>query len=94
MSRWLWLLPLLLLASCGLSLEVQQAIETVRQMEAQGRVTAEQARALIAGLQSAQQTDVGYVVVDVLRTIIDVACLWFFGTTLRRGRAAKRAPAA
>lgn len=74
------LLLLSVVASCGLSPETQHAIDVVHEMQAQGRVTAEQAAALIAALE-AKKT---FPLEELLGNILFAAAA-YFGVMLRRG---------
>lgn len=67
-------------ASCGLSPETQHAIDVVHEMQAQGRVTGEQAAALIAALEAQKTFPFEELVGNVL-----FAAAAYFGVMLRRG---------
>ena len=72
----------LFLAACGLSPEAQAAIEVIREMEAQGRCTREQAAALVKALEStgpAPWVEMGWAVLTAVGA--------YFGVMLRRGPA-------
>lgn len=69
----------LVLTACGLSPEALRAIETVHQLEAQGRITAEQASALIAGFEATS-----YGVRDAVADLLWAAGI-YFGVMARRG---------
>ena len=73
MSRRAWMLcaaaGCLFLAACGLSPEAQAAIEVIREMQAQGRVTDAQAEALIAALQAGATSNTVAVVVQTLGAV-------------------------
>jgi len=75
-----------LLAACGVTPEVQAAIDTVREMEAQGRITPEQAAALVAGFESAAAYGIRDAVFDFLW-----AAGLYFGVMARRGPPERRA---